>query len=30
MACRVEVWRWNSGLNAADLREQVLVGVHAA
>ena len=29
MACRLEAWRWNAGLGAADLREQVLVGLLA-
>lgn len=29
MACRVEVWRWNAGLSAAEVREQVLVGLLA-
>jgi len=29
MACRVEAWRWNAGLGAADVREQVLVGLLA-
>ena len=29
MACRVEVWRWNAGLSAPEVREQVLVGLLA-